>query len=166
MTALFLSTFENKIDKKGRVSTPASFRNALKASSFKGFVAFRSMTLPAIEGFSMEHMTTFAQNIDHFELFSEDQTDLTASVFADADPLSFDSEGRILLNTSLITHAELQDQVMFVGRGPTFQLWHPENFKTYQQEARARLKLRKPLMPKASHLTTVQPLNEKGRETS
>ena len=33
--ALFLSTFINKIDKKGRVSVPATFRAALSEASFQ-----------------------------------------------------------------------------------------------------------------------------------
>ena len=40
--ALFLSTFINKVDRKGRVSVPAPFRAALIGQSFHGIVAFPS----------------------------------------------------------------------------------------------------------------------------
>lgn len=145
---LFLSTFTNKIDKKGRVSVPASFRALLSKQEFKGFVTFRSLTQPAVEGFSMQQMEGFADKIDHFQLFSEDQTDLTASIFADAEPLAFDSEGRISLNEALITHASLTTHVCFVGRGATFQLWDPDTFKAYQAKARDRLMVRRPQLHK------------------
>ena len=143
---LFLSTFINKIDKKGRVSVPASFRSILTQGSTKGFIAFRSLVHKAIDGFAAEKMEAFATRIDEFQLFSEEQTDLTASVFADADVLSFDNEGRVMLTDALRKHAELQDHVAFVGRGPTFQLWHPDHFSVYQDQARQRLKVSRPVL--------------------
>ena len=137
---LFLSTFINKIDKKGRVSVPASFRSALETSTLKGFVAFRSLTANCIEGFAIEYMEKFASNLDTFQLFAETETDVSASIFADAQPLLFDGDGRITLNEILTTHAQMTSQVAFVGRGRTFQLWEPKAFENYQQAARERLK--------------------------
>ena len=40
--ALFLSRFDNKVDRKGRVSVPASFRADLTSDAFAGVVAFPS----------------------------------------------------------------------------------------------------------------------------
>ena len=142
--SLFLSTFIHKIDKKGRVSVPASFRAILRKSATKGFVAFRSPTLEAIDGFAMENMEALASRIDGFQLFSEDQTDLTASIFADADVLMFDGDGRVMLTEALREHAGVDDSIAFVGRGPTFQLWHPQRFEDYQKQARERLKISRP----------------------
>ena len=51
--ALFLSTHENKIDKKGRVSVPASFRAEMTEESFQGVVLFRSNVHACLEGFRM-----------------------------------------------------------------------------------------------------------------
>ena len=48
--ALFLSTFVNKIDRKGRISVPASFRVAVAGQSFHGVILYRSHKHPAIEG--------------------------------------------------------------------------------------------------------------------
>ena len=100
----------------------------------------------SIDGFAMENMETLAQRIDGFQLFSQDQTDLTASIFADADVLMFDGDGRVMLPEALRVHAGVSDSVAFVGRGPTFQLWHPENFETYQKQARERLKISRPTL--------------------
>ena len=142
--SLFLSTFTHKIDKKGRVSVPATFRAILNKSATKGFVAFRSPTLAAIDGFAMENMEALASRIDGFQLFAEDQTDLTASIFADADVLMFDGDGRVMLTEALRKHASVEESIAFVGRGPTFQLWNPGRFENYQQQARARLKVSRP----------------------
>lgn len=144
--ALFLSTFINKIDKKGRVSVPASFRASLSNGSssvgepsFSGIVVFRSLKHPALEGCSVDRMQKLSNSIDRLDLFSDAQDDLVSAIFADSHLLSLDSEGRVSIPEDFLKFASLTDQVAFVGRGATFQLWAPEVFKKVQAEARMRL---------------------------
>lgn len=140
---IFLSTFVNRLDKKGRVSVPSTFRAALAPQPFQGIILFRSYTLAAVEGFGMDRMERLSQQLDTMDLFSDAQNDLAASIFADAHQLAFDGEGRVMLPEALCQHADLSDQVAFVGRGATFQLWNPDHFKTHQEQARDRLKTSK-----------------------
>ena len=42
---------------------------------------------------------------------------------------AFDKDGRVILPKKLINHAEIDKNVMFVGLGPTFQLWNPESYE-------------------------------------
>jgi len=136
---LFLSTFLNKLDKKGRVSVPASFRQALGGQTFQGIVAFRSYKLPAIEGMGIDRMQRISESVDQLDLFSEAQDDLTATIFADAQMLALDGDGRVILPQLLLDHAKIKDSVAFVGRGATFQIWNPEAFENYQSDARSRV---------------------------
>ena len=39
---MFLSTYENKLDKKGRVSVPASFRSHLSNLGYNGVICYPS----------------------------------------------------------------------------------------------------------------------------
>ena len=39
---MFLSSYENKIDKKGRVSVPATFRSHLNSLGYNGFISYPS----------------------------------------------------------------------------------------------------------------------------
>lgn len=98
--ALFLSTFMNKVDRKGRVSVPATFRAALASQSYAGIVAFPSFKLEAIEGMGADRMEEMSARLDALEQFSEDYDNL-ASIFADAQQLPFDGEGRIVLPPAL-----------------------------------------------------------------
>jgi MraZ protein len=136
---LFLSTFINKLDKKGRVSVPAPFRQMLSGQSFQGIIAFRSYKLPAIEGMGIDRMQRLSNSVDKLDAFSEAQDDLTASIFADSQMLAFDGDGRIVLTSLLLKHAQIKDTVAFVGRGALFQIWNPDLFEHYQQEARKRV---------------------------
>ena len=140
--SLFLSTYINKLDKKGRVSVPSPFRAALTQPA-NGVVVFKSYTLPALEAYRMDRMQKLSESIDQMDLFSENQEDLAATLFADAEHVTWDQEGRIFLPESFRDFANLTDQVAFVGRGPTFQLWNPSTFKTYQEEARGRIRKQK-----------------------
>ncbi len=136
--ALFLSTFVNKVDRKGRISVPAPFRAALAGQVFNGIVAFRSYKQRTIEACGVDRMASLSESLDDMELFSEAQDDLASTIFADAHQLPFDGEGRIVLTPVLAEHADIDDMAAFVGRGATFQIWKPEAFRAHQEQARAR----------------------------
>lgn len=143
---LFLSNFQNKIDKKGRVSVPASFRTVLAHQEEQAIIVFRSLQLSAIEGLSASRMEKLAQALDTLDPFSQEYEDWTASIFADAHHLTFDSEGRIQIPEVFCAYAGITDSVAFVGRGKSFQLWNPDEFCAYQATARERLKEKKHML--------------------
>lgn len=137
--ALFLSTFINRIDKKGRVSVPASFRTVLSEASGQGFAAFPSYRLSALEACGLDRMRQLVQGVDGLAIFSQEHTDFASILFADAEVLQCDTEGRVMLPARLLKHACINDHVAFVGCGSTFQIWDPEAFSAHQAAARARL---------------------------
>src|ERR1700756_4148438 len=137
--ALFMSTYVNKVDRKGRVSVPASFRTAVAGQSFNGIVAFRSFKSTAIEGSGIDRIEEMSARLDSLDQFSEDYESL-ASIFADAQQLAFDGEGRVVLPEELMSHAGITDGAAFVGLGRTFQIWEPEAHKRHQAEMRERAK--------------------------
>lgn len=121
---------------------PATFRAALANQPFQGIVVFKSYRFPALEGCGIDRMTLLSQSVDQLDLFSEDQDDLAATLFADSYQLAFDGDGRILLPEELRTFANIEKQASFVGRGAMFQVWNPDAFKSYQKEALERLRQR------------------------
>ncbi|TPW34861.1 division/cell wall cluster transcriptional repressor MraZ [Oecophyllibacter saccharovorans] len=138
---MFLGSHHNRIDAKGRVSVPASFRSVLKAQAQPGeaFVILRPSHLhPCIEGWTASGFATLAAPLAEYDPFSEDHEDLAASLYADAWPLDSDREGRILLPETLRQHAELQNEAAFMGLGRVFQIWEPAAAAARRQEARAR----------------------------
>jgi MraZ protein len=136
--ALFLGSYANKVDRKGRVSVPAPFRAALAGQAVHGIVAFRSFKEPAIEAFSLDHMTQMAQNLEELDQFSEERDDL-ATLFADALQLALDGEGRIMLPQALAAHAGITDTALFVSAVNHFQLWEPETYAKKSNSSRERL---------------------------
>lgn len=144
--SLFVSTFVNRIDKKGRVSVPASFRSALAQPAL---VLFASSQHQALEGVSLGFMDEIAGRLEHYDLFSGEQDDVAMSVFGDSVQLSVDGDGRIILPEGLITLAGLVDHCAFVGLGKKFQIWAPEKLAERKKQARANMAEQKLTLPKA-----------------
>ena len=136
--ALFIDTFVNRIDRKGRVSVPAAYRAALTGESFPGIIAFPSFKYAAIHCAGMSWMNGLGAHLSHSDLFSEEHDDLTATLFADSKQLPYDGEGRILLPPAFAAHAGIGEAAAFVGRGPFFEIWEPAALERYKAEARRR----------------------------
>jgi MraZ protein len=127
--SLFLSSYENRLDTKGRVSVPASFRASVVNEKFAGVVLFRSFTHNCIEGMPMSRMEQMATATDKMGVFDSGLDDLTAMLFADARELAFDVTGRIVIPADMLKHAGITDTAVFVGRGNSFQIWNPDKFR-------------------------------------
>src|ERR1700751_4294838 len=69
---LFLSTYMNKVDRKGRVSVPATFRAAVADQSFPGIVVFPSFKYDALDASGIKRMEEMSSRMDTLEEFSED----------------------------------------------------------------------------------------------
>lgn len=80
-------------------------------------------------------MEQLSAGVNAFDLFSDDHDALSATLFARAQSLSFDGEGRISLPEALASHVGIAETVAFVGRGPLFEIWEPAAFDTYQATA-------------------------------
>jgi MraZ protein len=144
--ALFIGTHQNKLDAKGRVSIPAQFRSVLKKMSHAGEGAsVATMYLrpshqnPCIEGwteFGFEALS--APVAEGYNLFSPEHEDFVLTLFGDACAMETDKEGRIMLPPNLVTHAELTENVMFIGSRNIFQIWEPEAGARRLAEAREK----------------------------
>ena len=141
---LFLSSYENRLDTKGRISVPAAFRSSLNNENFAGVVLYRSFTHNCIEGLSMSRMEKIANATDKMGMFDNDLDDLSALLFADARPLTFDVTGRIVIPAELLKHANIKDTALFVGRGNSFQIWNPQDFENAQKTSLSNLRKARP----------------------
>ena len=61
---MFLSTFENSLDKKGRVSVPSSFRAYLNSMGYNGFVTYPSFNHSALDGCAQDRIEKLSESID------------------------------------------------------------------------------------------------------
>ena len=104
---LFLSTYNFKIDKKGRVSLPSQFRNALPKKSKNEIILFKSLKFKSIEGCSSERIDKIANKIEELDIFSDDQDDFATSIFSEIIPTNLDKEGRFLIPENLKLYSNI-----------------------------------------------------------
>ncbi len=135
---MFLSSFENKIDKKGRVSVPATFRSHLNSMGYNGFISYPSFNHAALEACSQDRIEKLSNTIDSLNPFEEKRDFFATSILSESENLQFDTEGRISLSEKLLNHAKIKNNVLFVGLGKTFQIWEPNNFEKFKIVARKK----------------------------
>ncbi len=136
--ALFLSTYVNKIDKKGRVSVPARFRAVLAGKGFDSVVLFPTIDGNAIDACGMDVMERLLEKMGGFDPLSEDRESYADALMSDAIELTIDGDGRITIPLEMLEGAGISTQCAFVGRGDAFQIWEPQAFEVRTKEARAR----------------------------
>ena len=135
---MFLSTYENKLDKKGRVSVPASFRSYLSNMGYNGIICYPSFNNSSIEAWPQDRIEKISNAIDSLNPFEEKKDYFATSILSESINLQFDSEGRILITTKLLKHAKIKNNMLFVGLGKTFQIWEPANFERFRVNAKKK----------------------------
>lgn len=135
---LFLSTYVNKVDRKGRVSVPATFRSTLATHRETNLVVlFPSFRVPALDGTGSNYVEEMNERLETLEQFSDEHENLS-QLFAEAHPLTMDGEGRIVLPEPLKEHAQITSDVAFVGLGAMFQIWEPGRYAEHRATVRDR----------------------------
>jgi len=129
---MFLSSFENKMDKKGRVSVPANFRAYLNSLGYNGFISYPSFNHSALEACSQDRIEKLSNTIDTLNPFEEKRDYFATSVLSESENFQFDTEGRVSLSKKLLDHAQIKNNILFVGLGKTFQIWEPKNFDKFK----------------------------------
>ncbi len=124
---LFISKFINKIDKKGRVSLPSSFRNVLPKSNRNEIILYKSIKTKSIEGCGVGRLNEIAERINNLDFFSEDYDDFSSSIFSEIVTSNVDKEGRFLIPEDLKKYANLNNEAAFFGQGYFFQIWNPQS---------------------------------------
>ena len=138
---MFLSTYQNKIDKKGRVSVPASFRSYLSNLGYNGVVCYPSFNNQSLEAWPQDRIEKISNSIDSLNPFEEKRDFFATSILSESINLQFDSEGRISLTPKLLKHAKIKNIILFVGQGKTFQIWEPSIFEKFKVTARKKANL-------------------------
>ncbi len=136
---LFISKYFNKIDKKGRVSLPSNFRNALPKNNKNEIILYKSIKTKSIEGCGVGRLKEISKRINNLDFFSEDYDDFSTSIFSEIITTNVDKEGRFLIPEDLKLYAGIQTDAAFFGQGYFFQIWEPKKGLKNIEASRKRL---------------------------
>ncbi len=136
----FVSTFTNKMDARGRVSIPASFRAVLERDGYAGGIyCYPSLDAPALDAGGERLAQTIDALLRALPEYSDERDELSVALYGDVQILTIDQDGRIVIPEGLRQHASLRGEVTFVGLGDKFQIWEPGQFTDRRAKARAKV---------------------------
>lgn len=136
----FVSTYTMRLDAKGRVSIPASFRSVLARDGFEGLYCHPALDRPALDAGGNALLTEIETLIERYPPYSEEREQFAAALYGRSETLKPDSEGRIILSENLKVHVGVTDTASFVGLGHKFQIWEPERLRAHLAEANDKVR--------------------------
>lgn len=142
----FVSNVTLRLDAKGRVSVPASFRQVLARDGFDGLYCYPSLDAPALDAGGNALLAEIDGLIGDYPPYSDEREQFSVALYGTSETLKLDGEGRVILTERLKDHAGITEAVAFVGLGHKFQIWEPERFRAHLTEATGKVRaLRKHL---------------------
>lgn len=142
----FVSHFTHRLDAKGRISIPASFRSVLLRDGFEGLYTHPSLDAAAIDCGGHALLAEIDELLSTLSPYSQERDMFSTALLGTSEILKVDTEGRVVLSENLKDYAGITSEVTFVGQGHKFQIWEPGGFRAHLDEARSRVRdLRKHL---------------------
>jgi MraZ protein len=135
----FLSSYERRIDKKGRVLLPPSFRQQLARENYDGVHCYPAVGMSAIDAGGQILLDEIGRHLGRFESFTREHDFLSTAFFGDSHHITIDPEGRVVFPDALLSYAGITEDLVLAGQGYKFQIWEPEQYRAHQAEARQRL---------------------------
>lgn len=136
----FVSNVTLRLDSKGRVSIPASFRSVLTRDGFDGLYCYPALDRPAVDAGGNALMAEIEALIVRYPPFSDEREQFAMALYGTSETLKVDGEGRVVLSDALKRHAGIADTVAFVGLGHKFQIWEPGQFRNELAEATGKVR--------------------------
>jgi MraZ protein len=131
----FVSHHVLRLDAKGRVSVPASFRAVLARDGFDGLYCHPALDRPALDAGGNALLAEIEALITGFSPYSEEREQFSLALFGTSETLKIDGEGRVVLTDMHKAHAGINEAVIFVGLGHKFRIWEPGRFRAELAEA-------------------------------
>jgi MraZ protein len=136
----FVSHYTLRLDAKGRVSIPASFRAVLARDGFDGLYCYPTLDRPALDAGGNALLAEIETLIARFSPYSEEREQFSAALYGTSEILKVDGEGRVILSEPLKEHAGISSEVAFAGLGHKFQIWEPGRFRAELAEATEKVR--------------------------
>ncbi|WP_282021462.1 division/cell wall cluster transcriptional repressor MraZ [Ruegeria faecimaris] len=138
MARRFRGESHHKVDTKGRVSIPASFRRVLEASdpNWKPgdnpelVIVYGDHRRKFLECYTMQAIDEVDAKIDALPRGSMQRKTLQRMFHGQSFPTNVDETGRLVLPAKLRSKIDLEGEAFFIAAGDTFQIWKPETYES------------------------------------
>ena len=118
----FTGEYEYSLDTKNRLIIPAKFRKALNSINNKTFVLTKGLDnclilYPLIEWNNVE------RQLGQLSTIKEKNRNFIRNVVRYATYLKYDSQGRIAMPSSLLSHSKIKKEVVLIGMIKKIEIW-------------------------------------------
>lgn len=127
---MFVGQYPYKVDEKGRIAIPPSFRSDLTAGGF---------LTPGAEGcvavYTRAKFEEISASLQTRGLSKINNRTVSRTFFSSASEVKLDAQGRVMLSPELRQHAGITDSAIVVGVNTNAEIWSPDRWKAQQQNA-------------------------------
>lgn len=124
---VFYGEYEVSITSGGRIALPKKIRELLTEKTLvltKGFTQ-------CLAGYDKKDWEDRANDLLHVSLLEKEHIDKRRMLFGSTIYLETDDQGRVVIPKQLRQFAGLEKEVVVIGVGDHFELWHPDRWQTY-----------------------------------
>ena len=121
----FTGNIDAKVDEKGRVFVPSSFRKILLREESQGLIMRRDIFQRCLVLFPQEVWDEQVNAITaRTNMFDRQGRDALRRFVAGAESITLDSGGRMLIPRRYLEESGIQNEVRFIGVDNTIEIWN------------------------------------------
>lgn len=129
--AQFLGNIEAKIDSKGRVFLPATFRKVLQGEAQTTLVLRKDIFQDCLV---LYPQTAWEEEVEvlrnKLNKWNKEHQQLFRQFMLDSEKLELDANGRILIPKRYLTMSDIGSEVRFLGIENTIEIWSKTKLET------------------------------------
>lgn len=126
----------HKVDAKGRVSIPSSYRRVLCANDPDWsdgrnptlIIVYGDESHDHLVGYSVEAMEDMEELIEDMPMGSDERDYAEINILGHSSEITADETGRIVLSQKLRDRAGIEKEAYFISKGTTFEIWNPDRY--------------------------------------
>ena len=123
--AFFTGEHECKLDAKGRLVLPSRLKSVLPEAS-KNSIVIRKGFESNLIIYPLSEFQNIYTRISSLNEFSSEQRKLKRNLFSGISQVDLDSNGRFLLAKNMLSHCNIEKDVILIGVGNFIELWNPD----------------------------------------
>ena len=131
----FTGNIDAKVDEKGRVFVPSSFRKLLQKEEEQGLILRRDIFQQCLILYPLQ---VWNEQVDAItartHMFDRQGRDALRKFVAGAEAITLDGGGRMLIPKRYLEEAGIQSDVRFIGVDNTIEIWSRQAAETLLSE--------------------------------
>jgi len=124
---MFYGRYEHNIDKKGRMTVPSTFRD----QTTDGIVCVTKGLDGNLMAYAKDTFDIIAESINSISITDPNLRSFRREILGSSAELTYDTAGRILIPLHLRKLAGIEDGVMIIGVGDSFEIWASDRLEAF-----------------------------------